>query len=1045
MGLKRIKISELTLADSLKGLYTIGVKLVNGVQTSVKVSLEHIQTAYENAVTATNKANQAASKADSSRLAIEANELERQGAEEERDEAETLRDKAEEQRVANEEAREQASKKYLTTTGGDIVSTIYKFASINLGGDKGSVRFGIISRILGYGEFLIGWPWQSTEQKECTPYCLFATGAEMHDRMKLVRTGNATFDVYFEGDSGNDYCMFVYMGGNRPATFTATGVSAIPEEIYKESAYAPVYFGYIYGSLKGNADTATKATQDGNGNNIADTYLPKTGGTMSGALTIESNMFLKSNSTTRYLQIATVNNSGVAFTSRVYVDVNAGRGAFLQFINNGVAYELGVHTDGAPRYIKGGTIYTLYHAGNLGIATESKAGLVKSGNDVAVNGDGTLTVRNAATSSIKDQAGGWTLRDFVDEILGIISGGDGDDMSAAINNLRSSLAEGQANLAAFVGHVNAFLNDAGASAGVIDSWKEIESFLAGITDTETLTGLLADTLASAKSYADGKTANSVTMAGNAGATGRVLVSAAANKTAKDSGVLLSDLAKKTELPVTATKEKAGIVKIGYSENGNNYPVELDGNGQAYVNVPWENTTYEEVSQEAGGLMSALDKKNLDGILDKMSFYTKPRIVNFGNDASAKYVKLMTINVSGYQNSPLCFCLFGRNSYGKCDVAVKFSAPGSSSTGPTVNSFRYTGDDRYGRNLRLYKTSATSGVFELWCKNEEGYDSVCISEINEQLHASGTWTIDYTVSTANAWPTGQNYTEAVIGSVHGNLSGTAENAGKLGGYEPFTENAGDPSGHVPVVNDDGVMEVGRFLDFHRPGSTADYDLRLMFDETGTTGRSIKFPRASGYLSLGDEKGQSKAVAFANASDAINIDNYPQAEYGTVVIWYNRAEADGTPPGQEGIVYQTKYRSELGESGSTYVDCLTQLYVGSNGIKHRTVIDYDEAAPFDGVAWSGNSPQVIPVHVYQASGYIDLTGIAAQDIDTNKPVYVKDVYGGGSGLIPLSCTRNGSTMYITFTYFDTDYGTPVIAYKQISQSEFGKHVDLSFKEL
>ena len=188
-----------------------------------------------------------------------------------------------------------------------------------------------------------------------------------------------------------------------------------------------------------------------------------------------------------------------------------------------------------------------------------------------------------------------------------------------------------------------------------------------------------------------------------------------------------------------------------------------------------------------------------------------------------------------------------------------------------------------------------------------------------------------------------------------------------------------------------------------------------------------------------------MAFANASDAINIDNYPQAEYGTVVIWYNRAEADGAPPGQEGVIYQTKYRSELGESGSTYVDCLTQLYVGSGGIKHRTVIDYDDAAPFDGVAWSGNSPQVIPVYVYQASGYIDLTGIAAQDIDTNKPVYVKDVYGGGSGLIPLSCTRNGSTMYITFTYFDTDYGTPVIAYKQINQTEFGKHVNLSFKEL
>lgn len=63
MGLKRIKISELTLSDNLKGLYTIGVKLINGVQTSVKVSLEHIQTAYEKAVAATKKAETAANDA----------------------------------------------------------------------------------------------------------------------------------------------------------------------------------------------------------------------------------------------------------------------------------------------------------------------------------------------------------------------------------------------------------------------------------------------------------------------------------------------------------------------------------------------------------------------------------------------------------------------------------------------------------------------------------------------------------------------------------------------------------------------------------------------------------------------------------------------------------------------------------------------------------------------------------------------------------------------------------------------------------------------
>ena len=40
----------------------------------------------------------------------------------------------------------------------------------------------------------------------------------------------------------------------------------------------------------------------------------------------------------------------------------------------------------------------------------------------------------------------------------------------------------------------------------------------------------------------------------------------------------------------ATSNSLGLVKIGYTESGKNYPVELS-NQQMYVNVPWTNTTY----------------------------------------------------------------------------------------------------------------------------------------------------------------------------------------------------------------------------------------------------------------------------------------------------------------------------------------------------------------------------------------------------------------------------------------------------------------------
>lgn len=60
MGVKKIKISELPLADTLVGLYTIGV---NALNKSVKVSLEFLKTAADKAneaATAANKAKTAA-------------------------------------------------------------------------------------------------------------------------------------------------------------------------------------------------------------------------------------------------------------------------------------------------------------------------------------------------------------------------------------------------------------------------------------------------------------------------------------------------------------------------------------------------------------------------------------------------------------------------------------------------------------------------------------------------------------------------------------------------------------------------------------------------------------------------------------------------------------------------------------------------------------------------------------------------------------------------------------------------------------------------
>lgn len=112
MPKRKIRISDLTLADSLKGLFTIGYKVVDGVKTSVRVGLEYIQVAYEDVVKATNDAIaaaktalNAATAADTSRKAIEANEEEREGNEAARKTSEQERIAAEKLRITAEAGR----------------------------------------------------------------------------------------------------------------------------------------------------------------------------------------------------------------------------------------------------------------------------------------------------------------------------------------------------------------------------------------------------------------------------------------------------------------------------------------------------------------------------------------------------------------------------------------------------------------------------------------------------------------------------------------------------------------------------------------------------------------------------------------------------------------------------------------------------------------------------------------------------------------------------------------------------------------------------
>ena len=129
---------------------------------------------------------------------------------------------------------------------------------------------------------------------------------------------------------------------------------------------------------------------------------------------------------------------------------------------------------------------------------------------------------------------------------------------------------------------------------------------------------------------------------NAATTSAAGFMSAADKTKLDG---IATGANKYSLP-KASSSALGGVKIGFTESGRNYPVELNSNGQMYVNVPWYDSSYSTATKSVSGLMSASDKSKLDGIASGATSVSFTRSLTSGT-------KIGTIKINGSSTDLYC--------------------------------------------------------------------------------------------------------------------------------------------------------------------------------------------------------------------------------------------------------------------------------------------------------------------------------------------------------------------------------------------------------
>lgn len=208
-----------------------------------------------------------------------------------------------------------------------------------------------------------------------------------------------------------------------------------------------------------------------------------------------------------------------------------------------------------------------------------------------------------------------------------------------------------------------------------------------------------------------------------------------------------------------------------------------------------------------------------------------------------------------------------------------------------NVVRTTG--KYTAEYKVYHTGNLTKLSQL--TNDKNFVTGSVSGQTITINGvSTTWQntwrgiTDSYSGTSTGTSLSQKGANSLYNALHNGYASSAGNADTVDGYHVNGSNVA-PYGHIPSIENDGVMEVGKYIDFHNDNS-GKHDFSTRLQTTDNYGNSVYLPSHNGTLALiSDNVASASKLATARSIWGQSFDGTGNVN-GTIYI-HNSNSSNG----------------------------------------------------------------------------------------------------------------------------------------------------------